>query len=107
MEHSISSMKSMTDAYTNINTIRSKVDKQSKLLKSVLVILFIIFLGGGLGGSMIGYHFVLDNHRFEFVNKQVDILVHRTEFLLENQKNLMTEIHDLHSGGRVNDSCKN
>ena len=96
IEHSLERMQATSYDLGTVKTINKMIEQHMLFIKGLFVLICFVFIGFSFGGSVLWYHFQLDNERFISLKEHVDILNTRQSFTTEWQKRMQDQMEELH-----------
>ena len=96
IENSLERMQNTSYDLGTVKTLNKIVDQHMLFIKGLFVLICFIFIAFSFGGSILWYHFQLDNERFIALKTQTEILTTRQEFLVSWQKEMQAQMVELH-----------
>ena len=96
IEHSLERMQATSYDLGAVKSINRVIDQHMLFIKGIFVLVCFSFISLGFAGSILWYHFQLDNERFVSLKEHVDILNTRQIYITDWQKYMQERMEEMH-----------
>ena len=97
IENSLERMHATSYDLGTVKTINKVIDQHTLFIKGLFILICFVFIGFSFGGTILWYHFQLDNQRFITLKEHVDILNTRQAFTTDWQKHMQNQMEEFHN----------